>query len=586
MGLKLSGILTIGLFVAMVRFGICAPASVPGPMVALAPVPEPAAVVVAATGANAPVAGAPGATGGPAAAAPGTGAAALTSSPVAKTAASKAHKGRALGLLTITVEGDHVTYSTNGKKVSAQGNVKVTAQASGLAGERVTIGADELTADLKAGTLNADRGVSVRVNSAEMVGDRLEYSAFRNELTLSRAKCALSLRPNADTGAIVRAYAFGDEATRHGDVVYVIKGRITTCDRDDPDWSLQARKITYDAGKDVVSIEHPAFQLGHWRIPLPLSYSRSIATEREVSTSILTTPGYSKRDGLFLPYYLQFGPQNAGAKADLDIRFTAKRGLRGLFNAERGDYPWRFRFAVSREEFSDTVLQNFLAVSRQPEVSVTRLLRPTDSNSALSVSLSAGRIRERNLDLETIGVSPPTIKKDRLALVAHYLDGQVPQRRHLGAWWGLTGSKFWYDGSESYSSLAVQVGGGVRLGNKSKVGLTLIRNFDSGVTPLLEDQVQIYREAQPYFDLRIAPRWAVEGVGRYDWGSSELRDYTVKLRHISHCISWVAGYRMVGHHFTIGMELNGITNDVEDYHPKPLLPPLPPESKPSAAPQK
>ena len=574
MRLNLSWILIIGLLMGSAGFGLCAPAPVAGPTVGPTPVAAPAATPVAATPAAAAVA-------------PGkTSPAPKTTLPAKVPPMSKLLNGKSVGVVTITVEGDRLDYVTSSKKFGAHGNVKVTAEAAGIAGERVVIGAEELEADLTAGELKASKDVSVRTHGSEMVGDTLQYSTREDVLTLTRAKCSMSLPPNENTGAVMRAYAFGDTITRKADVIYILKGRITTCDRDDSDWSLQADKITYDPAKDRVTIQRPAFQLGHWRFPLPGSYSHTITTGREVSTSLLTTPGYSSRDGLFLPYYVQLGRQDSTHKADLDVRFTDKRGMRGLFHAERGNYPWRVDFSASREEISSTVLQNFLAISRVPEVSVTRLLRPTDANSAMNLTLSAGRFRERNLDLEDLGLNPPTVQKDRLALIAYYLDGQRAQRRHLGAWWGLTGSRFWYDGSEGYRSLAVQAGAGVRLGKKSKVGLTLIRNFDSGVTPLIEDQVQIYREAQPYCDLRIAPQWALEALGRYDWGSEELRDYTVKLRHITHCISWVASYRKVGGHFSIGMELNGITNDVEDYHPQPLLPPVPPESKTPVAPTK
>jgi hypothetical protein len=493
-----------------------------------------------------------------------------------------AAKRQAIGNVTVTFDADVLVYSGGERHVEGRGNVRVTATASGVRPEPMTITAEELDADLTTGSFKARNNVTVRTKEGSLKGDTLEYAG--GVFTLTRAACAMNIGPGPDPGSVIRAYAFGDKIERKGKVVFVGRGKITTCDLDNPHWSVTADKITADPVKDEVTVDHPKLQFFGWRIPLLNSATRRMSTGREVSTTPFELPGHSSRDGWNLPYYLQFGPQTKEQQSDLDFRFSQKRGVRGLLRGEKADGPWQADLYISREEDVTTVLQNFLAVNRKPEFVLTRnFAGPHAEGEVLSLSASIGRFEEQDLDLQTATFTPPTIATNRYALIARYRDRTADEDHKVGHWGGAYAAKYWYGGSEGYHDIALTLGGGIKLGDKTRAALTVIRHFEGGVTPLLYDQVQIPTELQPFLDLRLAPKWDLESTGRYDWNTSKLRDYTMELRRINHCISWFASYRFVGHHVGFGVQLNGLTNDIPDYHPKDIVPPLPPLASSGAA---
>jgi hypothetical protein len=478
-----------------------------------------------------------------------------------------------LGRVTITFDGDVLDYSDDNKRVTAHGNVRVSAEASRLPGETLLISAEDLVGNLATGQITASRGIKVHTRLADLAGDSLDFNASSNEFKLTRAKCAVSLKPGADEGSVVRAFAFGDEISDQADVIYVIRGKVTTCDRESPHWSISARKIVFDSKHHEAKIQHPSVQLYGLRVPLLGSFTQQLPQGKQVSQSLLRFPSYSRRDGINFPYYLQFGPADGPVRADLDFSIGQKHGVRGLFHSQRGAYPWQVDLYASREVYSSTRLEDFLAIDQRPELAVTRYLRRPDGvRDQASIKLTAGHLTERDFNVQTPSAPAPTVATTRAGLIASYTGNWTANRDHVGTWWGGSAAKYWYHGGDSYHDLSLSAGTGCRLGDRSKAAVSVIRHFDGGFSPLVSDRAELKTEVQPYVELRVAPKWDLEAFGRYHWEQSRLRDYQVTLRNIQHCLSWTASYRLVGHHFALGVELNGLTNSIPDYHPKSVIP--------------
>ncbi len=471
--------------------------------------------------------------------------------------------------VSIELDGDYLRYSLDGKRAVLDGHVRIRIIAPGYTRAHTIVVTNHAEVDLVANVVTTQGGGKIVVGPAFARGDTMRFDAVKEDFSVHNADAFMALSvPDADPAAPPpMVYFKGEEIGKTGDVVYVLRGRITTCDLDNPHYYVSARRILYNVRTGEATIYSARLHLYGLNLPL-IPYARTTlgGTEMPRSFDFVTMPGYSHREGLFLPYSLAFTPVGAGTEVATSFRLTTKAGITGAVWAKRSEGRWDFDVRDTRKEWQADVLNNELALSRMPELTAARHFTGRgNQNHELRLDLSVGRFQEDWEDQPVGQPHRPVVFATRALGAVTYTAHPRDYYRGLGTWYGARLSLSSYDTHQSLTDLRLFAGAGAALSPQVSGDVTLIHHLTGGSTPFLFDAPQITTELAVRGEWDFAPKWFVDGWGRYDAERGEMRDYEIGVNARDHCLTWGLYYRALSHGLGVRLDLTGITGRTKPY---------------------
>lgn len=492
--------------------------------------------------------------------------------------------------LVVTISGDRVQYRDEMKAAEIVGNVRIYLEIEGELDQRAIIRADRAAANLQSGQIEAQNGITVGTPQGVVTGEYLRFNARSGEFSLKDARSVVNVNPGAPQAEMVHGYLFGEEIAREKQLVYIIQGAITTCNRAHPHYVLRAKRIEYYPDQQRFKVKGASISLYGVKIPLVPSFSFSVSEKERETPGILPVPGYSSEDKLYLPYRFRFSSSDSPWRSDLSLRLTQGRGIRLLSANKYTKGRWQAAGYLSQtEDFYDD-LGNYLTLDRRPELTFTKFAASPDQDEGWRGSVSlANIVEDRGRDTRANSTprvaqvlnlrrgdqrgwrTPPTgqgfiasgpkIREQYAALTFRYDRHTDQRRRKQGQWYGLSARQAFYSTGDNYRDLAFTAGAGGPLAPDLTGSLTLTHHITGGRTPFLSDTVNIKTELQPTLAAQLSRRWAIQGMGRYDANDGKLRDYELELRRRAHCLTWGLYYHFVGERIGIRVDINGLTGD-------------------------
>ncbi len=466
-------------------------------------------------------------------------------------------------IITIDAGEGVLQYQWDSQLFEAAQGVQIRLQVEGRPQQTVLIRAQQVAGSLKSGKLTAQEGVTIGTPQGVLTGSYLSFNAETDEFSLKEAQAAVDLSPE-QTGSLL-AYAFGEEIGRSGEVVYVLRGKITTSDRRTPEYSLTARRIEYYPAANRFKIKGAAVELYGVRIPLVPSFSFTVGGEEKGASPLIPVPSYSSRDKLFLPYRLSFSGPQADLQSSLTLKLTQRRGIRAHSQNIYTGANWQAEGMVSQTEDYYAELGDYLVLDRRPQLQYTKFSADPDQERGWAGSVTLANIIE-DLKEDDDDPSPrPTVREQSVQLGLRYDSRSSSADTEEGEWYSLAGRQSFYSTGDNYRDLALTAGASRQISNNLKGSLSLTHHITGGRTPFLYDRVEVRTELRPDIDLRMSPKWSVRTNGRYDVGSGKLRDYEVELRRRAHALTWALRYRFIGSSLSVGIYITGLTGDTEPY---------------------
>ena len=465
--------------------------------------------------------------------------------------------------IIVEIDGDQIQWNYQMQATELHGNVRIYLQIEGQPEQRVVIHADRAVANLRSGQIEAQKGITVGTPHGVLTGEYLQLNAHTEEFCLKQARSVVNLTPDAPQA--VHGYAFGEQIGLQNDVVYIIRGKITTCNRQRPHYALTAKQIEYYPARRRFKIKGAALYLYGVKIPLIPSFSFDVGEEEKDTPGILPLPGYSSRDKLYLPYRVILSGADSRWHNELSVRLTQGRGIRLMSTHEYTQGKWSTVAVLSQtEDFYDD-LDNRVTLHRRPQVTLTRFAADRAQDDGWQVEVSLGNIVEDLKTDEHIASPRPDVREQFAALTLRYDRHSKQRRPGQGRWYGLRGRQALYSTGDNYRDLALTAGVGGRLGNDLLGSLTATQHITGGRSPFLFDTVNIKTELQPALEARLSERWAISALGRYDAGAGKLRDYELELSRRAHCLTWALHYRFIGQGLGIRVAINGLTGQAPAY---------------------
>jgi hypothetical protein len=480
----------------------------------------------------------------------------------------------------ITVDGERLTYGlSEGGWARLSGDVRVHVSSPELAAGELELHCGEVEVDLLRGCLRAPGEVKLQAGPGLMAGQGLTMNARTQEFAMGSMSACVGqdngrLRPGEPWPII---YASGQQVNRRGSVLIALRGKVTTCDRDHPHWSVGARKLIYNVNSGLLQMEHVDLHVLGVRIPvLPWAKLDLGPQKRRWGVNWNTTPGYESREGVFVPYSWRLtnleSPWDAGAY----FHITAEQGLTGTVKAARSWGATDFDLRATRKEWMPDDITDQLELYRLPELSVTRYLCERDNcNREMRVDLRLGRYRETLVAVGEDGGHADRLRKrvsgSRAGLAATYTVGAPDLLRHEGGWYGVSGRWAEYSTDEHYGDLELFAGGGAQLSPGFSAYGTLHHHLVTGSSPFLFDDVDIRTELAAGADWQIDRLWRLRGTARVDLDRGTTRDYELGLSRRFHCLTWGFTYRGIGNQLRLGVDLTGFSGDTRPYRAQSSL---------------
>ncbi len=465
------------------------------------------------------------------------------------------------GRLIVTIKGDNVQYGfVDPPWGEIQGNAHIFLEVEGQPDKRAIIHADR--AAFKSGQIEAQNGVTLGLPDGLLTGEYLRLDPKTGEFCLQQVRGVVNFNAGASA---VHGYAFGEEVVRDNEIIYVVQGKITTCNREHPHYALQAKRIEYYPDQQRFKIKGGSLSLYGVKIPLIPSFSFDVAEEERETPDILPVPGYSSHDNLYLPYLFKFSLPDSPWRSELRLRVTQKRGIRLLSTNEYAKGRWQAGGYLSQTEDVYNDLGNYMTLDRRPELTFTRFATSPDQDDGWRASVNLANIVEDMKGDEHTADPRPTIREQRAAVTLAYDRHNQQRHSRQGQWYGLSARQALYSTGDSYRDLALTLGAGGKVSGALTGSLSLTRHITSGHTPFLSDVVDIKTELQPALAAQLSPRWAMSATGKYDVDEGKLRDYELELQRRAHCLTWGLYYRFTGERIGVRVDINGLTGNTTPY---------------------
>lgn len=480
----------------------------------------------------------------------------------------------------IVVDGDQLSYSFGqGGWVRLKGAVRVHVEGVEAVGGGLEVHCDEAEVDALNGRLRVPGEVRMVTGMGGAVGRGLTLNTRTTEFSLDQLCACLGgfgddeLRPG-DPRPV--AYLQGGTVSLQRGVLVVMRGRVTTCDKDNPHWSLGAGELTLDPRSGRLRLGKLSLRLYGVRIPLlPWARADLSPKQKQWGIRLSTTPGYSSREGAFVPYSWRLTPLDEPLNATVAFHLTARQGVTGKAFLARSVGDTDFDVRASRKEWMPDDTTYELELYRLPELSVTRYLGGRESPREFRVGLQAGRYRETLVgvgdDREHADRLGYGVRADRLAATAAYTVGAPALRAHDGRWYGFSGKWAEYDTHEDYGDLELFAGGGQRFSDSLSAYGTVRHHLVTGSTPFLFDEVDMRSELSLGMDWQVDRLWRLRATGRFDLDETEFHDYELRVNRQFHCLTWGAYYRGIGNQFGLTLDLTGFTGGTRPYRANSTL---------------
>ncbi len=462
--------------------------------------------------------------------------------------------------LIITLKGD-IQYRYDKGIAEARNGVRIHIHMDGK--PDAIIHAQQAAYSLQSGQVIAQDGVTVGTAQGVFAGEHLTINAQTDEFLLRQAQAAIDATPDQPQSLL--AYAFGEGIGRTGEVVYILRGRITTSDRRTPEYSLEAKRIEYYPSQRRFKVKGAALTLYGVRLPLIPEFSFKIGKEAQEKAPLIPLPGYSSKDKLYLPYQFSFAAPEAALQSDLTVRVTQHRGIRLRSENSYAGADWLAEGLVTQTEDYYNELGDHILLHRRPELRLTRFSSGPAQDTGWAASLVLANVVE---ELQIPWDDPrarPGMREQSAALGLRY-DGHNDQRRAgIGQWYSVAARQSLYSTGDNYRDIALTAGAGRQITSNFRGSLSLTHHLLGGRTPFLHDAVNIRTELRPACKWRISPKWSLQANGLYDANKSTLRDYDMELRHRAHALTWGLHYRSIGTSLGLRVYLNGLTGDTAPY---------------------
>jgi len=462
------------------------------------------------------------------------------------------------------VQGKDAQYSADGRHATLR-DARVTILAPGYTHRRAIVDAQQLQADLKRGVITTTGGGRLLVGPLVLTGDELRFDAGEEEFEIKRARGFMALpSPYATQGhPMPMAFFSGGRIAKTKDTIHINHGRLTTCPKDRPDYYIKAKRIKYDVKSEEVTIRNASLHLYGITLPLIPWAKVSVADRAQRSGkhfSLGTAPGYSNREGVYLPYALRLTGPDDPWKAFTSFRLTTKRGITGSAWADRSTGRWDLGARVSRREWAADDVTDRLSIDAYPELTFTRHLRTRDDrDTTCNLDLGFGNLREE-LESEPVDAPQrPRVHEQRAAAALSYTANASQYRGRDGDWYGAQARVSTYSSGETYRDLEVFAGLGGGLSRDLQAHTTVRHHFTGGSTPFLFDDVDIKTELESSATWQLARRWGATAWSRYDLDQADMRDYEVGLNYRAGCLTWGLYYRDVGNRIGIRADITGLT---------------------------
>lgn len=478
-------------------------------------------------------------------------------------------------LLTVTIQGSRVDYDHITGLVAVQGDVAITAYTDEPGAFTVAMIAEQVEASLQTGHIIAHKGVRLRSQQFALRGEKVEYHVDRDEFVMDEGAVSVDIPLERWPEHVMRGFFTGREMGKIGDVIYVIEGLVTTCDRSHPHFSLGASRIEYDTRTEVLTVKSGKVRLYGITIPIPMSYSFRLGKEGVAEEGLrLPIPGYSSYDGLYFPYGISFSDPEDSWQISAAMNIGTRKRFPGSIRAVREDDRSTTRFTLSRKENTTWDLNRRARLHRLPELTHTRHLLPSGSgNTGLDLTVGLGRFSERYAD-------DPRNRADRAHISLDYSPWLRQRKQREGGWLALTADQYFYDNGQRLRDVQLEAGYGLPFGQGGRAALWGVRHFASGESPFLFDDVYVKNELFGLLETPIGRDYSLGALGRYDLDRSDLRDYSIRLGKRHHCLTWNIEYHKAFGGFKFGIGLPGLTDSTPPYESQPLVgpdetPPLP-----------
>ncbi len=470
----------------------------------------------------------------------------------------------------IEVSADDVRFARDEGKAYARGHVMVIIRRRDDPSQWVKLQAADVTSDLRTGAFEAARGVRMETEMGVFAGAAVRYDPRDGRILMERGCAAAPLSGPGGVGQ-GRAYFCGAELGRRGHVIYVFRGRLTTCDRAHPHWSVTAREITYDTRKGDLKIRGGKLHLYGLTIPLISPLTIPVKPRKGGKRRFFTNVGYSSRDGIYFPHYFVLSGAEKNTQLTTSFRVSMKRGWVGNITAYHPSPRHEWHLTYARKEGRYDNLDDYVALDRAPELSFTNHFITRDSEQAntdyFALTLSGGYFREVDDDGHKHTAGRFQVRLQR--------DFHTDQRAKLdGHWYGWAGWWNKYHTGDDYGVLRVYYGRGRRLSDRLAAALTGTYHVFGGHHPLLLDNPDIRTELTPEIDWDITDKWRLRFSARYDVNLGTFRDYSIQLDRQVHCLTWYVRYRDLGNSIVVGLNLSGLTGGTRPYKARPEPPEL------------
>ncbi len=475
--------------------------------------------------------------------------------------------------VVVEITGDHVEYSRDMRHASARGATVVLIRRRDDPSQWVRILCRAVEVDLRSGRVEAGEGVKLEAPYGTFYGRRVEYDPAKPNLVVEQAAASVALPlPGVEGEEAVGAYLAGPRMGREGTKLFIFRGRVTSCDRANPHWAVEARELVYDSRTGRVKMRGGRVRLLGLSVPVP-PLELTVAPTGPRKRRLFTSVWYSKRDGIHSPHFWRFTNPRRPVQVYSAFNIGLKRAISGFATAERHENTFHWWVRASRWEDHWDDFGHYIGLDRAPELGITWHLVPRDSpkwrTDRWDVTLAGGYYREKR-------AAGPDHSGFRFSAETRRLFHADQRVERDGSWHGLAGRWELYDTGEDFTDLELFAGAARRFTPRFALGAELQQHITSGSTPFELFDVDVRTLLQPFFDWDVTDRWRLRGEAYLDVNKWKWREWEMRLDYQHHCLTFYARYSFLHGGVTFGIDLSGLTGGTRSYGPS-AQPPLPPD---------
>ena len=435
------------------------------------------------------------------------------------------------------INADVVRMNLDKQTTEASGNARLTYGG-------ITLNADQITADKTTGDVEAAGHLALVEEGRRLEGDRLTYNFVSDKGVLHHAHVR-------EQGVIVT----GDTIDFSPQAVVAHHASFTTCDKPNPDYSLDADEITLTAAQAAPGKQPQSGRLtmnharvtyhGHRLFSLP-RYSVTVGDIGRQGTSPFPTGSFDREDGPSAQVSYSLGASQK-TTADFSYRYTSFRGIRGYLKLKRDAGPLHLQAGYIRREASTdrelrpddftTGLANVL-VNREPEFRASLPNLPVFRSLALRTEFVRGSYSEtEHFATKSRARADRTEISALLALKPYRITPKLSFSHAIG--WREASYSTGTDFSVRFLRHRLEY----MPTPSMRVALSYVERHGSGETPFLFDGVDIRSELLSEARYRLNPKWRLRIVNLYDLERHDSRDMILAATRTIHCLDYTVGWR-------------------------------------------